>query len=87
MYVMVELILSVAEYDKVLLPFEKQMQVLNMNGYYRRFKRSPQNVIFCYNYREHHLLYTSEEFFLYKTTADNSTIHHFTRQNERLTGS
>ena len=30
--------------------------------------------------------YTSEEFFLYKTTVDKWTIHHFSRQNELLTG-
>ena len=30
--------------------------------------------------------YTSEEFFLYKITIDKWTIHHFTRQNELLTG-
>ena len=30
--------------------------------------------------------YTSEEFYLYKITVDKSTIHHFTRQNELLTG-
>ena len=30
--------------------------------------------------------YTSEEFFLYKITVDKWTIHHFTRQNELLTG-
>ena len=28
--------------------------------------------------------YTSEEFFLYKTTLDKWTIHHFSRQNELL---
>ena len=30
--------------------------------------------------------YTSEEFFLYKITVDKRTIHHFSRQNELLTG-
>ena len=30
--------------------------------------------------------YTSEEFILYKTTADKWTIHHFSRRNELLTG-
>ena len=30
--------------------------------------------------------YTSEEFLLYKITVDKLTIHHFTRQNELLTG-
>ena len=30
--------------------------------------------------------YTSEEFFLYKITVDKQTIHHFSRQNELLTG-
>ena len=33
-----------------------------------------------------YIYYTSEEFFLYKITVDKSTIHHFTRQNELLTG-
>ena len=31
--------------------------------------------------------YASEEFYLYKTTVDKWTIHHFTPQNELLTGS
>ena len=31
--------------------------------------------------------YTSEEFFLYNTTVDKWTIHHFTPQKELLTGS
>ena len=30
--------------------------------------------------------YTSEEFFLYRITVDKLTIHHFSRQNELLTG-
>ena len=30
--------------------------------------------------------YTSEELFLYKITVDKRTIHHFSRQNELLTG-
>ena len=30
--------------------------------------------------------YTSEDFFLYKTTVDKWTIHHFSRQNELLGG-
>ena len=29
---------------------------------------------------------TSEEFFLYKSTVDKWTFHHFSRQNELLTG-
>ena len=31
--------------------------------------------------------YSSEDFFLYKTTVDKRTIHHFTPKNELLTGS
>ena len=40
------------------------------------------------SYRSHHMTYyyTSEEFFLYKFTVDKRTIHHFSRQNELLTG-
>ena len=33
-----------------------------------------------------YIYYTSEEFFLYKMTVDKQTIHHFSRQNELLTG-
>ena len=32
------------------------------------------------------IYYTSEEFFLYKITVDKRTIHHFSWQNELLTG-
>ena len=33
-----------------------------------------------------YIYYTSEEFFLYKIAVDKRTIHHFSRQNELLTG-
>mgnify|MGYP003688351155 CR=1 FL=1 len=48
-----------------------------MRGYTRGFV-----VHIVYNF----IYYTSEEFFLYKITVDKWTIHHFTRQNELLTG-
>ena len=41
----------------------------------------------CTQYEAHKVYYyTSEEFFLYKITVDKRTIHHFSRQNELLTG-
>ena len=43
-------------------------------------------MILSYNELYSEDYYTSEEFFLYKITVDKRTIHHFSRQNELLTG-
>ena len=40
----------------------------------------------CHIHDNDYYYYTSEEFFLYKITVDKRTIHHFSRQNELLTG-
>ena len=57
---------------------------LHPRGYHRRFLpwyllRNVKTMYIKY-------YYTSEEFILYKTTADKWTIHHFTPRNELLTG-
>ena len=66
-------------------PVVKKCKVLT-TGIILRLSLTPGSMFLVPIIMNINFYYTSEEFFLYKITVDNWTIHHFSRQNELLTG-